>query len=52
MSHDLVEAGVAALRAVEARDADGVLSAGDQLVVVCETCHQPYRDGGESMPIR
>lgn len=52
MSQDLVDAGVAALRGVEARDVDALLAAGDQLVVVCETCHEPYRDGGESMPIR
>lgn len=52
MSQDLVNAGVAALRAVEAKDVDALLKSGDQLVVVCETCHEPYRDGGESMPIR
>lgn len=52
MSQDLVEAGIAAVRAVEARDVDALLGAGDQLVVVCEACHEPYRDGGQSMPIR
>lgn len=52
MSHELVDAGVAAVKAVEARDVDGLLGAGDQIVVVCEKCHEPYRDGGLSMPIR
>ena len=52
MSQELVNAGVVALEAAEARDVEGLLGAGDQLVVVCETCHEPYRDGGVSMPIR
>lgn len=52
MSQELVDAGVAAVEAVEARNAEQVLAAGDQIVVVCEKCHEPYRDGGISMPIR
>ena len=52
MSQALVDAGVAALEAVEARDVDGVLAAGDLIVVACETCHVPYRDGGLAMPVR
>ena len=52
MSQALVDAGVAALEAVEARDVDGVLAAGDLIIVACETCHVPYRDGGLSMPVR
>ncbi len=52
MSQALVDACVAALEAVEARDVDGVLAAGDLIVVACETCHVPYRDGGLSMPVR
>ena len=52
MSQELVDAGTVALKAVEARDVEGLLGAGDQLVVVCETCHEPYRDGGLSMPVR
>ena len=52
MSRALVDAGVAAVRAVEAQDVDALLGAGDLIVVSCETCHEPYRDGGLSMPIR
>ena len=52
MSQALVDAGVAALEAVEARDVDGLLAAGDLIVTACETCHVPYRDGGLSMPVR
>ena len=52
MSRALVDAGVAAVRAVEAQDVDALLGAGDLIVVSCETCHEPYRDGGLSMPVR
>ena len=52
MSQELVDAGVVAVEAVEARNTEHVLAAGDQIVVVCEKCHEPYRDGGISMPIR
>ena len=52
MSQELVDAGVVAVEAVEARNTEQVLAAGDQIVVVCEKCHEPYRDGGISMPIR
>ena len=52
MSRALVDAGVAAVRAVEEQDVDALLGAGDLIVVSCETCHEPYRDGGLSMPIR
>ena len=52
MSQELVDAGVAAVKAVEARDVDALLGAGDQIVVVCAKCREPYRDGGLSMPIR
>ena len=52
MSQALVDAGVSALSAAEARDVDGLLGAGDQIVVACEKCHEPYRDGGLRMPVR
>ena len=52
MSRALVDAGVSAVRAVEVRDVDALLGAGDQIVVACETCHVPYRDEGLSMPVR
>ena len=52
MSRALVDAGITAVRAVEVRDVDALLGAGDQIVVACETCHVPYRDEGLSMPVR
>tara|TARA_Y100000588_G_C14090650_1_gene854303 strand:+ start:71 stop:505 length:435 start_codon:yes stop_codon:yes gene_type:complete len=52
MSQELVDAGVVAVKAVEARNTEEVLAAGDRIVMVCEKCHEPYRDGGISMPIR
>jgi len=45
----MVAAGTQALRAVEARDVNGLLDAGNNLIEVCEACHQPYRDGGRAM---
>ncbi len=52
MSRALVDAGISAVRAVEVRDVDALLGAGDEIVVACETCHVPYRDEGLSMPVR
>ena len=52
MSRALLDAGVTAVRAVEVRDVDALLAAGDEIVVACETCHVPYRDRGLSMPVR
>jgi len=52
MAQELVESGVTAVEAAEGRDVDALFKAGDQIVVVCEKCHEPYRDGGRSMPIR
>lgn len=52
MSRALVDAGITAVRAVEVRDVDALLGAGDEIVVACETCHVPYRDEGLSMPVR
>jgi len=42
-SQDLSDAGMMALDAAIRRDAAGVLAAGDNLVTVCESCHQEYR---------
>ena len=42
-SQDLTDAGLMALDAAIRRDADGVLEAGDNLMTVCEGCHQEYR---------
>jgi ABC-type glycerol-3-phosphate transport system substrate-binding protein len=42
-SQDLADTGVMALDAAIRRDMTGVLAAGDNLVTVCESCHQEYR---------
>ena len=52
MSRALVDAGRTAISAIEARDVEALLAAGDEILMACETCHVPYRDGGLSMPIR
>jgi cytochrome c556 len=31
------------------KDAKALEGAGDSITVACETCHQPYRDGGRQM---
>ena len=48
----LVDAGSAALKAARDKDSAGLMRAGDQIVLVCESCHEPYRDGGRKMPIK
>ncbi len=42
----LVDAGAAALRAAEARDASAVIEAGDSMVDACEVCHETHWDRG------
>lgn len=37
------DAALAALKAVDAKDLNGVLAAGDQLVMSCENCHAKYK---------
>lgn len=49
MAGAMYDAGRAALVAVQARDADAILDAGNNLVEACEACHVPYRDGGRPM---
>ena len=46
MATAMYEGGRAALVAVQARDVDAILDAGNSLV---EACHVPYRDGGRPM---
>ena len=50
MSRALVDAAAVALKAAEAKNADGVVKAGDQIVSVCEACHEPHWDQGRKMP--
>jgi hypothetical protein len=49
MAAEFVDAAAAALRAAEMKNADGVVAAGDRIALSCETCHEPYRDGGRKM---
>ena len=39
----MTDAGVAALKAAEARDFDGVVAANGQLAESCESCHQEFK---------
>ena len=49
MAGELVAAGTETLRAAEAKDVSGVLESGNRIAAACESCHQPYRDGGRAM---
>jgi hypothetical protein len=43
MSRALADAGLAALKAAEAKNADGILSAGEVINESCDNCHQKYQ---------
>ena len=43
MSQQMIDAGLATLKATEAKDKDGVLNAGEPLNASCDNCHQRYR---------
>ena len=43
MSQALVDAGAAAFKAAEAKNAEGVMMAGDALYNSCEGCHMKYQ---------
>ena len=43
LSQQLVTAGRTARRAAEARNLGALMRTSDRLVIVCETCHAPYR---------
>lgn len=49
LARELVDSGAEALAAVEAQSVAGVLDAGNRIAAACESCHQPYRDGGRAM---
>jgi hypothetical protein len=42
VSHELVDAGMAAARAAEAKDVDALMSAGGQIYDACVKCHAQY----------
>jgi cytochrome c556 len=52
MSRAMVDAAALALKAAQARDVTALMDASDRIVLVCETCHEPYRDQGRKMPIK
>ena len=43
MTHAYMDAGKQALKAVEAKDKDGILSAGEVLDMSCDNCHAKYQ---------
>jgi hypothetical protein len=43
MTREFIDAGKAALRAAETKNADGIFSAGGDLNVSCDTCHEKYQ---------
>jgi hypothetical protein len=51
LSRALPSAAAAGVKAADARNLDALTLARDRIVLACETCHEPYRDGGRKMPI-
>ncbi len=49
-AHGLHEAGVAALAAVDAKDADKLFEVGEQIERACESCHSQYWYPNEKIP--
>ncbi len=41
-SRALIEAGLAAKRAADAKDVDGINDAGNQIIEACEVCHETH----------
>ena len=44
-SRMLIDVGMAAFKAAQAKDLNGILALNDQLNTACMTCHQQYRPG-------
>lgn len=42
MSHALMDAGQQVLKAAEAKDAEGILAAGEKVNMACDACHMRY----------
>ncbi len=42
-ANDLIGAGAAALKAAQARDAQGVFNTGEALYLACDNCHRTYQ---------
>lgn len=45
MSRAMIESGQVVLKAVAAKDPDGVLAAGEGVNISCDTCHRTYQRG-------
>ena len=43
ISQAMVDTGAEAIKAAEAKDADGVFDAGGEIYAVCTNCHAKYR---------
>jgi len=41
-AHELQDTGVAALKAIDAKDTEALSSAGGDIDMACETCHTKY----------
>jgi len=50
MAQALIDAGLVALKGVDARDAEGVSAAGDTINLACENCHLRYWYSEEKRP--
>jgi hypothetical protein len=46
MSQALIDGGLLALKAIDAKDADALSSAGEPINLSCDNCHQKYQRGG------
>jgi hypothetical protein len=49
-AHGLHEAGVAAIQAIDAKDADKLFEVGEQIERACESCHSQYWYPNEKIP--
>lgn len=48
---ELSDAATEALQAAQARDVEGIATAGDRIVEVCESCHSDFKPGQPTMNI-
>ena len=51
-AQQLTDAALLALKAVDARDVDGIFEAGDEIDQACENCHLNYWYPGPNSPVR
>lgn len=46
MTQAMIDAGMLALKAAQAKDAEGILASGESINASCETCHERYLRSG------